>query len=419
MIFRISLILIFLIANSAISSAQNKGCVQDLEALLEILQDTPSYKDQIKGKDEKGYLSFFEKLKTEASEATTKGECFLVLGNLKSPINDNHLFLSEIPEIKIDSETLQDSVFMEKYKESDAFKNFSRVNTDLDSLELKLEELPENSTEGIYYYGDYAKIGLFQLTGGNYIAAILETKLPHWERGQIAFIAKEFDQGKWNIWNYSLITKSLQFISSDRIVDGTFNRIAWSKFPEREDFTQVSPEKPVFEFNQLNENVQYLRLGTFATSTQKLKESQEFFDQIQDSISAPNLIVDLRNNGGGGSKSSRKFYQMLRKEVKNRKVWVLINQKTASNAEQFTIQIAKFDNLKTLGKTTAGILAYGNNYGKSETLPSGRFQIYITDMADSGGYLAYESIGVQPEIPLEITSDWVDQTLQIIAASEK
>ena len=97
----------------------------------------------------------------------------------------------------------------------------------------------------------------------------------------------------------------------------------------------------------------------------------------------------------------------------------MINQKTASNAEQFTIQIAKFENLVTLGKTTAGILAYGNNYGKSETLPSGRFQIYITDMADSGGYLAYESIGVQPEIPLEITSDWVDQTLQIIAASEK
>lgn len=411
---RISFLLLLSLA-PFLAFSQNNTCLQDLEGLLHQLQQTPSYKDQIRGKGEYTFLEYYEKLKVDAANAATKGECFLALGNLVAPIRDNHLFLSEIPEITISQEQLGDSVFVQGYRQSDAYRNFSTVKMNLDSLEAKLGELPKSSKEGIYHYQDYAKIALFKLTDDQYIAAILETKLPHWQRGQIAFLAKEYDGGKWNVWNYNLITKSLQFITADRIENGAFNRIAWTKFPDRKDYIQIDPGAPTFDFQTLNEATQYLRLGTFATGNRSLEESQAFFEGMKDSITAPHLIVDLRNNGGGGSKASRKFYQLLREETKNRKIWVLINQKTASNAEQFTIEVSKLDNLTTLGNTTAGILTYGNNRGSSVTLPSGVFKLYITDMKDSGGYLPYESVGVKPEIFLSIEQNWIAQTLALIS----
>ena len=284
----------------------------------------------------------------------------------------------------------------------------------MDSLETALSKLSKEDPEGIYWYGDYLKVGLFQTIPSQFIAVVFESKLGTWAPGQIAFLARKLPDGNWNIWNYNIVQKNLGLYRGEQLVNGTFARINYSKTPGEPDFSQIPAEEEKFQFKHLTPKTDYLRLGTFATSNDQLEISQQFHEQIKDSLLSENLIVDLRNNGGGGFKASRIFYQLLREYAEKGNIWVLLNQRTASNAEQFTIELLKRDHVTSAGIRTAGILTYGNNYGKTETLPSGKFQLYITDMKDSGNYLPYESVGISPQVSLAFDRDWIQQVLEQI-----
>jgi hypothetical protein len=398
--------------------SQQNYCLTDLEALYEILKETPGYQDQIFQKNEKEYIELLNLQKEQAKEATRDSQCFLLLSGLVAAIKDNHLSLSQIPDVEITADQLKDSAFMDAYRAREDFINFSSVRANFDSLERALATVPEYDFQGIYYYKDYIKAGFFKIGEGNrYIGVVLESRLPNWKQGHIAFLGKEYDGGFWNIWNYDLLNKNLTLYSGERIVNHTFKRLPWSKFPTRIDYSLIPESSELFQLRSLSPTIQYLRLGTFASSNQALERSQVFYDQIKDSLSAPNLILDLRNNGGGGSKASRKYYQLIREKSKTAKIWLLFNQKTASNAEQIALELIKLDNISTLGVNTIGILAYGNNYGESKILPSGKFKIYITDMKDSGNYLQYESVGIKPDHFLMFDEDWLDQTIAIIESS--
>ncbi|RYE22579.1 MAG: hypothetical protein EOP45_08015, partial [Sphingobacteriaceae bacterium] len=127
-----------------------------------------------------------------------------------------------------------------------------------------------------------------------------------------------------------------------------------------------------------------------------------------------NLIVDLRNNPGGGFKASGKFLSLLKTYSRKGKLYIITNYRTFSNAEQFVLELKGNKNVVTLGQTTNGTITYGNNYGRSVTLPSGKYRIYITDMNGSSKHLTYEEIGISPDVELDQNSDWVTQLVGII-----
>jgi C-terminal processing protease CtpA/Prc len=93
---------------------------------------------------------------------------------------------------------------------------------------------------------------------------------------------------------------------------------------------------------------------------------------------------------------------------------VLINNGTLSEAEILTLKLKQRRNVTTLGQTTKGMLSYGSNYGKRESLPSGRFELYPTDMKGSAKFLQYEDYGIQPDIKLKNDSSWIGQVVEII-----
>lgn len=47
-------------------------------------------------------------------------------------------------------------------------------------------------------------------------------------------------------------------------------------------------------------------------------------------------------------------------------------------------------------------------------LPSGRFEIYPTDMNDNAKLLKYEDFGITPDIILRDDSNWIDQLIEMI-----
>ncbi|WP_419555710.1 S41 family peptidase [Pollutibacter soli] len=148
------------------------------------------------------------------------------------------------------------------------------------------------------------------------------------------------------------------------------------------------------------------------------KISTAFFQKIKDSLIAKTLIVDLRDNEGGANRISYKFFTLIRQFANDKKVYVLVNNGTMSQGEIFMLQLKELKNVKTLGQTTRGTIAYGSNFGKTERLGNGSIAVYLTDMRDTGGLFKYEDVGVEPEIRLSSDRDWIEQVLEIVGRQE-
>jgi C-terminal processing protease CtpA/Prc len=171
---------------------------------------------------------------------------------------------------------------------------------------------------------------------------------------------------------------------------------------------------PKFELKRINAEVQYLAVRTFQANRQSMQKSKEFYESIKNQLTAPNLILDLRNNEGGAEKESQKYLKLLQRYTRSGKLYVLLNNGTLSQAEILTLQLKKLKNTTTVGQTTRGMLSYGSNYDKREKLPSGEFEVYVTDMKGKKEYLKYEDYGIEPDIALTDKIDWIDQVIEVI-----
>lgn len=158
----------------------------------------------------------------------------------------------------------------------------------------------------------------------------------------------------------------------------------------------------------MDEQTAYLRLGSFSASKRGITKSKTFYKSIKEKV---NLIVDLRNNPGGGDKSSKKFLKLIKRF--NGSVYVLVNFKTMSNAEQFVVKLRSSRKITVLGDDSNGKIAYGRNYPTTFETPSGRFRTHFSDI-DTSEYLEYENKGIKPDKYLNVSEDWIVQTLEII-----
>lgn len=161
--------------------------------------------------------------------------------------------------------------------------------------------------------------------------------------------------------------------------------------------------------------MQYIYFGSFSNANDNVKAFKAFYSKYKNSFTAQHIIVDLRSNGGGNSKWSDPFLKLLRKS--KAKIYVITNQFTASNGEQFTLKLKDKLNAVHLGQKTYGVIAYGINYSYKYNTPSGKFTILPTDM-NYHKYIAYEGYGIAPDITLNFDNDWIVQTLQLIEDSQ-
>ncbi len=223
---------------------------------------------------------------------------------------------------------------------------------------------------------------------------------------------------------------------------------------------QIKPLYPPYEFRAIDSLTNYLRISSFDIS---LKQELNLFYKSADSLikSKPNLIIDLRNNGGGAevcyfdlmkyiytkpftvdladiwvSPDNIKKYESdghseeLIDRMKNatpstfipqtlnpvttwesqgtifpKKVALIFNRKTASSAEGMILYGMQSDKVITLGENSGGFLGYGDV--KSEEIPCGNYIIRNTTTK----YLTksnYEFVGISPQIKLNDDQDWIN-----------
>lgn len=398
------------------ASAQNSlPCAASLDTLYDLLKKLPSYKQQMKGENGKEFAKLFQSLRQEAAGVSDPFQCFLLQSRLVLPLNDNHVFFYQQPELDYQYAQLKDPAFLEQWRQLPWYRDFPRSHLSLDSLKVALAAKPADSLEGIYWYGEQLQAGLFRTERkDSLVAVVLHSDLINWEPGQIAFIIREVGPERLRAWHAQALTKNFMLYRNERFVNGGLAKGGWKKDLRRKNFEEIPRTEPKFSLQWLTNGIQYLRLGSFSTFPQSLKESEQFYNRIRDSLKAGTLVVDLRNNGGGGFKASMKYLKLLRGYVKKGRIYALINQGTYSNAEQFAILLRREPHVLMLGQTTDGTMAYGNNYGNTHYFGGGRLALYPTDMKDDGGFLSYEDTGLRPDIMLKAGSSWIEQALAII-----
>ena len=397
--------LLFLTILFVSSQAQTNNTYQnDLIGLQNILQKTPSYKDQIKGEKQIAYNSLFKKLLSDTVQNISDYKYFYNLAQLFFPIRDNHLTFYQIANLPSEAD-------------------FPTFKGNIDSLKSVLIAKPVDSIEGIYHYDTYYSVGLFKVDKTEYVGVILDSETPIWKKGQITIHLYEYLHNYFKaiyahpkFKNYILypIERFTHHSLINSSFYSSFSEKKYSKTRGQVDFTNLTGNREDFSFKQIEKGIQYVHLKHFSADRVKMQQPNEFYDSIKNLLTASNLILDLRNNEGGANKVSKKFLQLIRRYTKNGKVYILVNNGTLSQGEIFTLQVKQLQNVTILGQTTKGMLTYGNNYGKREKLTSQSFEVYITDMKGDKRLIPYENYGINPDIILLDTKDWIEQTIEII-----
>ena len=369
---------------STVVKAQEDQNIADLDFLYKAIQQTPSYKDQLKG--DKSYVSLYESIKKDL-KSTDDLLIYQQLLKLIYPLKDNHLGFYG----KTDS----------PYK-----FNYLKPLINKDEVENKYTNTSVNDIVGIYSsLSGKAKAVVYEQSPKVFYLQNLNTNI-------VEAILTQMDSNTFEVIRFANPPFPYLLFRNVKFRNGRIDDLGYKKI-DRPAFNDLVKGNENFEYRKLEDGIGYLRLSSFATFTPNVKKAKDFFELTKSQITEANLIVDIRNNGGGGYKVSQQFINFLKSYPGQ--VYILQNGFSVSNAEQFVINLKGRKHITTLGETTKGTITYGSNYGKKLTLPSGRFVFGPTDMKGLAKELVYESKGISPNIELDVfKSDWINQTVEYI-----
>ncbi|WP_316739233.1 hypothetical protein [Pedobacter aquatilis] len=363
--------------------AQEAQNIADLDFLYKKIQELHSYKDQLKGN--KSYKKLYEGLRKNL-KSSDEFEIYQSLLRMIYPIRDNHLGLWRKPDSSL------------------RFK-YLKLEIDTTQIESRYNCYPKDSIEGIYARADGARYILHRERENVYY-------LQNFRTGIVEIILNDAGNKSFDAINFMSPPVPYVLYRNVRLVNGKLGNMNFQKF-QPDKYAPIKFGKEKFEYRELKSKVGYLRLSSFSTSSDNHTMAKSFFDIIKAKLIPECLIVDLRNNLGGGYRTSKQFLTFLKKY--RGQIYLLQNNNTMSNAEQFILDLKGKSGLLTLGEATRGTITYGSNYGKAMILPSKRFIFYPTDMRGRSRDLAYENIGIKPNILLDpFGDDWITQTIKHI-----
>ena len=204
------------------------------------------------------------------------------------------------------SKELNNKEIIEQYKDSE------KVDIDLMKFTKYLESKKEVDYEGIWISEPY-KIGVKKIKN-DYIGFIIEADGIYWTKGQIKFKISSDNSSVYYMRDHS----KQDFASTELLGDNylqtgifTFKRIA-PKYSDNlkieQYFKSIFTNEPYFEV--INDKTTYLRIPTFSGS-EKVNIDSVIRANKELILKTPNLIIDIRNNGGGSDRSYKELLPIL------------------------------------------------------------------------------------------------------------
>lgn len=385
------------------------NCKSNAIFVYKHLTKSISYKKQKKNavKATAEYQKLIEELRSDSM--LTILDCYTKILKFTTQIEDNH---NEVrtKAYPIEYQEFADSTSFFAFMESDHFNVYPFYTGDLMSLRESLEKKDIQELEGVYHYKNLITIGLIQ-EEENLNGYVLDSKLPNWRPGELIIRLFPKTNDRYQLILGHFINKSI-ISATDKFKDGYLMQQNWKKTKiEHPDHYKQPYPKRTYVLKDINQETQYLKIGSFSSSTNMIQKAKEFTDSIADLLISPHLILDLRGNTGGGRKNS-KYLKALLQKFKG-ELFVLTNFRTKSQAERVTLMLSKKRKVTLMGDQTSGVIAYGRNYGGSKFSKDEWFSVAFTDM---GGFQAtqLENKGIDPEVPLKFNQDWIEQVVEYI-----
>jgi hypothetical protein len=286
--------LLFLLLASRSYAQNGCDCVSEFDEVKKTVEENyPGYDIKIKNK-EKAYATLKNDLRKKASRTTSIYSCHQLLKEYLAFFRDKHMNIQAVNVQEQDDSSVQ------------AFYK-TRFYLEAESLPLKLtDNMEKGRVEGVYYSADSTytiSIQSVKSAERDYVGVLISSKSKLWKEGQVKLQMKRLQGQKFSGFIYGR--------KHDRLVD-TFlfdqgsitgqSTGTWTK-KGLTPLKQVTAKRPIaYEFRTLNEKTNYLRLSDFDAT---LTNAIDSFIQKQEAeiASKPYLIIDIRNNGGGSTRS--------------------------------------------------------------------------------------------------------------------
>lgn len=378
--------LLLLTVSFIFSQEKNCNCLNELDNIAELIKNAKSYKIQIKNTDKKSALKEWkEGIKGEIeNDSLSHFFCVGYLQKYISFINDRHNQVYIVPD-KIS------------------------VNVPLYSKAIDTTSKGWDKVSGIYYAGS-DKIMVQKENDGIWYGITIKSDAQEWTKGKIRLRIKKSGNENFEIFEY-YPNGLLLYQKNIEISEGRIHSTFWNK-ENKYFFNQNHQDN--FSYKSIDTSYDYIGIKTFSRTNKLIKEADDFYKNNLDKLSKENLIIDLRNNGGGSVNQAKPLIKSLKRNKAIQRIYVLINFKTASSAELTALALKEDKRTILVGENSRGMLeyGYGNRAFSTETNCS-KFKVVLTTKHINKKLSKYEYVGIEPDVKLNNTSDWINQVVKM------
>ncbi|WP_116106227.1 S41 family peptidase [Lewinella sp. IMCC34191] len=351
------------------------SCQAALEDTWSELRELPAFRDRCR---DDSCADRFAQLTARTSPEMSRLACYRLLTELVATLLDGHTAIYGSA-----ADTLGDG----------AQETGAAPNNDL-------------STGERYYAGPYV-LSLEPAAGTEgMVLRVVDSPKRRWQAGDTLAYLDPLGNFRYRYTGY-LPGDGRLVTFQEQVRNGQFHQLGLRRDTTETIFARYSGEA-TYAYQRVATRVDYLRLGSFSGFQPVLGEAEAFYATLSDSLTGDQLIVDLRDNTGGGVRNSNIVYKILRRHRRHYdRIYVLINHGTTSNAEQFALRLKRWSRVVTAGEATKGVLAY-ELQGESVSVGCDRYLLRMATKRHRR-YLPYEGKGVPAEIELLHDRDWVEQ----------
>jgi len=295
---KLKIILTLFLLSSTFTFAQNCDCPKNFDWVKKTFEENDAgFEYALKQKGNQAYEDHNKRILEKIKSAKTLSECGPILYEWLTFFRSGHI------AIRLNEQ----STLTTENKAEQKFPNWETYSIKTEDFKKYLNKKKTVDYEGIWETEPYT-IGI-KKEGDKYIGFIIESGAETWTRGQVK-LKFSISEDKANSVFYN---RSHSGIESDYVFMTGKNHLQIGDFsltrlyPKIEDepkyvkyFKLLSANQPYIE--KLNETTLYLRIPSFGLNYKKSIDSVLNVNK-EKILSTKNLIIDIRNNGGGSDES--------------------------------------------------------------------------------------------------------------------
>jgi Peptidase family S41 len=463
---RLSFILVLFIFITFQSNAQC-NCTDNFEFVYtKIEANYAGWKDKT-SVNYKGFKQFTTSQRQKAATETNQNYCYKIIQDWLNYFKDHHTHLYTLTQpLNFEGKSQQEI--------RDYFNSSERIT------EFQLTET--QGIEDVWETNPNYKIAIIKSKTAHrdYAGVILKADSVYWTPGQVKLELKEISPGKFSGMVY-MRDHSMRLINATLAGDelrpenfGNFRRVNSKFVPDTIARSEEISNK--IEIKKLDYSTLYLRMPTF---NHEVKEKVDSVIKTNHELIAetPNLIIDVRNNGGGSDvtysdiikylytnpiklvnnsirstpdniakfenllsdplfpESSKQYIRDLVERLKKKpnkfvrkdneiiveetnfafpqKVVALINKNCVSSCEEFVLTVKQSKKVTLMGENTMGVLDYANVH--TLNLPCAGWMLqYATSRTNRLPDYPIDNIGIEPDVKIPADKNWIDFALEYL-----